>query len=119
MSYEFAIDADIMKADYKGDGGQSSHARVVESPMANRIDNKVAQSILDADDKIDSFRNMLKEARQYDATALFYEQNLEAGDPKLLRKQVPTTHLVRNLRGKVKKQSADMFRIMLRKTTNR
>lgn len=75
----------------------------------NRMDNALAQKILDADTA--SALKLLEQANWYNSTALPYKEGLKNGDERLLGKKVGSIEKGGKLSKKVKKHAAEVFRL--------
>lgn len=99
---------------HEGPEGSAPHVQHqwdVYDLWANRMDSKTAQKILDADDDMDSFEKMLKTVNWYNSTAISYKEGLKAGDPRLLGKKVSIIEPQGSMSVKVKRHSAEVFRL--------
>lgn len=106
---------------FYADGAEGSAKQVQETwdvydLWANRMDDETAQELLDTDDDMDSYQKLLHEANWYNATALSYEEGLKAGDARLFGKNISRIHPRGSLKAKVKRHSAEMFRLRSVKT---
>lgn len=97
--------------------GPNGHARQVKETWevhdlwGDRMDNNVAQKILDAVDH--SIAEALsRDARWYNSSEISYKQGLRDQDPRLLGKKVSTINPGGSLKAKVKRHSAEMFRLI-------
>ena len=97
------------------DGPEGSAPQVKEKwdvydLWANRMDENVAQSILDAQEE--KALELLKDANWYNATALSYKDGLKSGDSRLLGKKIGKIDPDGTLTTKVKRHSLEMFRLI-------
>ncbi|KUJ17891.1 alpha-galactosidase [Mollisia scopiformis] len=76
---------------------------------ANRMDNKLAQKILDA--PVDKLERLFKEANWYNSTEVSYKDGLKRSDPRLLGKNVDKISAGGSFSAKVKRHSAEMYRL--------
>jgi alpha-galactosidase len=96
------------------DGPEGSAPQVKEAwelydLWANRMDEDVAQKILDA--PVDEAVKLLKDADWYNATALSYKEGLKEGDERLLGKKIGKIAAGGSLTAMVKSHSVEMFRL--------
>jgi len=76
---------------------------------ANRMDEKLAQKILDAD--APQAIELLASANWYNSTALSYKEGLKRSDARLLGKKVGKIAAKGTLTKKVRKHAAEIFRL--------
>ncbi|RDW84409.1 hypothetical protein BP6252_01999 [Coleophoma cylindrospora] len=76
---------------------------------ANRMDNAVAQKLLDAPK--DKYESIFKEANWYNSTETSYKEGLKMGDKRLMGKKIGSIKPGGSLTAKVKKHSLAMFRL--------
>ena len=76
---------------------------------ANRMDEEVAQSILDA--PTEALEKTLKKANWYNSTALSYKDGLKSGDARLLGKKISTIKPAGTLNATVPRHGAQVFRL--------
>lgn len=96
------------------DGPEGSAPQVKETwelydLWANRMDEEVAQQILDA--PVDVAAKLLKDANWYNVTAMSYKEGLRKGDERLLGKMIGKITPGGTLTAMVKGHSAEMFRL--------
>lgn len=96
------------------DGPEGSATQVkgtweIHDLWANRMEEKVAQKILDA--PVDEAVKLLKDANWYNSTALSYKEGLQKSDERLLGKKIGKIAPGGNLTTMVKSHSAEMFRL--------
>ncbi|KAL2075055.1 hypothetical protein VTL71DRAFT_8835 [Oculimacula yallundae] len=76
---------------------------------ANRMDNDLAQKILDADSK--TLEKLFKDANWFNSTETSYMDGLKMNDPRLLGKKGSRIAPGGSMTAKVNKHSAEMFRL--------
>lgn len=76
---------------------------------ADRMDNILGQKILDAD--VNQLGTLFKDANWYNSTELPYKDGLKKSDPRLMGKKIGKIAPGGSLSAKVKKHSAEMFRL--------
>lgn len=96
------------------DGPEGSAPQVQEEwevydLWGNRMDDKLAQKILDADTT--KAIKLLAGANWYNSTALSYKEGLKQGDERLLGKKVGTIKAKGKLTKRVKQHAAEVFRL--------
>jgi alpha-galactosidase len=96
------------------DGPEGSAPQVkeewdVHDLWANRMDEDVAQAVLDASE--DKALALLKEANWYNATALPYKDGVKKEDSRLLGNKIGKIEPGGTLIAKVKRHSVEMFRL--------
>ncbi|KAH8758096.1 alpha-galactosidase [Hyaloscypha sp. PMI_1271] len=75
----------------------------------NRMDNALAQKILDADEK--DVEKLWKQANWYNSTKISYKEGLKKMDDRLMGKKVSKINAGGSLTAKVKRHSVEMFRL--------
>ena len=75
----------------------------------NRMDNALAQKILDADEK--DVEKLWKQANWYNSTEISYKEGLKKRDKRLMGKKVGKINAGGSLTAKVKRHSVEMFRL--------
>lgn len=96
------------------DGPEGSAPQVQEDwevydLWTNRMDNSLAQKILDASE--DKLEKLFKDANWYNSTEIPYKEGLKNNDPRLLGKKTGKIAAGGSLTVKVKRHSAEMFRL--------
>jgi alpha-galactosidase len=76
---------------------------------ANRMEESLAQKILDADTA--KAEELLAEANWYNATTTPYKEGLKKGDERLMGKKIGRINAGGKLTKKVKKHAAEIFRL--------
>jgi alpha-galactosidase len=97
---------------HDGPGGsapQVKEAWEVYDLWANRMDDKLAQKILDAPE--DKAVNLLEQANWYNSTALSYKEGLKKGDERLLGKKIGKIEAGGTFTANVKKHAVEMYRL--------
>jgi alpha-galactosidase len=96
--------------------GPNGHAPQVKETWeiydlwGDRMDNNVAQKILDATNPSVA-EKLSRDAGWYNSTEIPYKQELRGLDPRLLGKKVGTISPGGSLKAKVKRHSVEMFRL--------
>jgi alpha-galactosidase len=75
----------------------------------NRMDNALAQKILDADEK--DVEKLWKQANWYNSTEISYKEGLKKRDKRLMGKKVGKINAGGSLTAKVKRHSVEVFRL--------
>jgi alpha-galactosidase len=97
--------------------GSNGHAPQVKEKWAvydlwaNRMDNSVAQKILDAP-TLATANKLLHGADWYNSTEISYKHALKDKDPRLLGKRIGTISPQGSLKAIVRRHSAEMFRLI-------
>jgi alpha-galactosidase len=96
------------------DGPEGSAPQVKEEwevydLWANRMDNAVAKKILDA--PAEKLTSLFMEVDWYNSTKVPYKDGLKNGDPRLLGKKISKISPGGSLTAKVKRHSAEMYRL--------
>lgn len=97
---------------HEGPEGSAPHVSEsweVYDLWANRMDIGLAQKILDA--PLEKLEGLFKEANWYNSTALPYKEGLKRSDPRLLGKKKGIISPEGSLTAKVKKHSAEIYRL--------
>ena len=97
---------------HEGPGGSAPQVQEqweVYDLWANRMDDKLAQKILDAD--ASKAIELLTNANWYNSTALSYKQGLQNDDGRLMGKKIGTIKAKGTLTKKVKQHAAEVFRL--------
>jgi len=76
---------------------------------ADRMDEKLAEQILDAD--VETARKLLNKANWYNSTAIPYKDGLKHGDDRLFGRKVGTVQAKGQLTKKVRKHAAEVYRL--------
>jgi alpha-galactosidase len=97
---------------FDGPGGsapQVKQAWHVYDLWADRMDDKLAQQVLDAD--TETARKLLNRANWYNSTAIPYKDGLKAGDDRLFGRKVDTIKARGTLTKRVRKHAAEVYRL--------
>jgi alpha-galactosidase len=98
---------------YEGPEGSAPQVKQtwdVYDLWAERMDLETAQKILDAADDY-GYERLLQEANWYNSSAMSYKEGLKAGDSRLLGKKTSTIVADGALSVRVKRHSAEVFRL--------
>jgi alpha-galactosidase len=93
----------------EGSAPQVSEEWEVYDLWANRMDNTLAQKILNA--SVDKLEKLFKEANWYNATEISYKDGLKRRDARLMGKKVGNINPGGSLTAKVKRHSLEMYRL--------
>ena len=99
---------------YQGPEGSAPHVQQnwqAYDLWANRMDLATAQKIIDAGDDTVASEKILQEVNWYNSTEISYKDGLKAGDERLLGKKVEIIKARGVLKRRVKKHSAEVFRL--------
>jgi len=99
---------------YEGPEGSAPQVQVawdVYDLWAERMEIETAQSILDANEDLQSVERILNEAHWYNSSVLSYKEGLKAGDPRLLGRKTSSIAPGGTLNVLVKRHSAEVFRL--------
>lgn len=97
---------------FDGPGGsapQVKQAWDVYDLWADRMDDKLAQQVLDAD--TETARKLLNRANWYNSTAIPYKDGLKAGDDRLFGRKVDTVKARGTLTKRVRKHASEVYRL--------
>jgi len=93
----------------EGSAPQVSEEWEVYDLWANRMDNALAQKILDA--PVDKLEKLFKEANWYNSTEISYTDGLEKQDARLMGKKVGKVNPGGSLTAKIKRHSLEIYRL--------
>ena len=93
----------------EGSAPQVSEEWEVYDLWGNRMDDALAQKILDADDK--EVEKLWKQANWYNATEMSYKDGLKKWDERLMGKKIGKIAPGGTLSAKVKRHSVEMYRL--------
>jgi alpha-galactosidase len=93
----------------EGSAPQVSEEWEVYDLWANRMDNALAQKILDA--PVDKLEKLFKEANWYNSTEISYRDGLEKQDARLVGKKVGKVNPGGSLTAKIKRHSLEIYRL--------
>lgn len=93
----------------EGSAPQVSEEWEVYDLWANRMDNTLAQKLLDA--PVDKLEKLFKEANWYNSTEISYKDGLKRQDARLMGKKVGKINPGGSLTAKVKRHSLEMYRL--------
>jgi alpha-galactosidase len=93
----------------EGSAPQVSEEWEVYDLWANRMDDALAQKLLDAPE--DKLEKLFKEANWYNSTEIPYKEGLKKRDARLMGKKVGKINPGGSLTAKVKRHSVEMYRL--------
>lgn len=93
----------------EGSAPQNNEEWEVYDLWADRMDNVLAQKILDAE--AEDLPKLFRDANWYNSTEMSYKDGLKKKDARLMGKKVRTTKPGGSLTAKVKRHSAEMYRL--------
>lgn len=93
----------------EGSAPQNNEEWEVYDLWADRMDNTLAQKILDA--KVEDLPKLFRDANWYNSTELSYKDGLKKSDARLMGKKIGTVKPGGSLTAKVKRHSAEMYRL--------
>jgi alpha-galactosidase len=93
----------------EGSAPQVSEEWEVYDLWGNRMDNVLAQKLLDS--PVDKLETLFKEANWYNSTEISYRDGLKKQDARLMGKKVGKVNPGGSLTAKVKRHSLEMYRL--------